>query len=86
MCTYTAAEITQTAEQIAFGDSRRSEHAVVAFDHIVQAQNLLAIADAHFQAAFDLFIIFRAQPCLHITAETFDSGSSQYAVPEHVFS
>lgn len=50
MCTYTAAEITQTAEQIAFGDSRRSEHAVVAFDHIVQAQNLLAIADAHFQA------------------------------------
>ena len=51
MCTYTAAEITQTAEQIAFGDSRRSEHAVVAFDHIVQAQNLLAIADAHFQAA-----------------------------------
>ena len=61
MCTYTAAEITQTAEQIAFGDSRRREHAVVAFDHIVQAQNLLAIADAHFQAAFDLFIIFRAR-------------------------
>mgnify|MGYP003014221408 CR=1 FL=1 len=38
MCTYTAAEITQTAEQIAFGDSRRSEHAVVAFDHIVTVE------------------------------------------------
>ena len=72
-----AAKVLDASHHGRIGNGRRREDAVVAFDHIVQAQNLLAIADAHFQAAFDLFIIFRAQPCLHITAETFDSGSSQ---------
>ena len=89
MCTYTAAEITQTAEQIAFGDSRRSEHAVVAFDHIVQAQNLLAIADAHFQAAFDLFIIFRhnracISPPRHLIAAAASTPSGAPPLPIYI--
>ena len=79
MRTHAAAKITQAVQQLAFGNSRGSKHAVVAFNHVVNGQHFVYIGNAHVDAAFNLCFIFRAQTCLHIAAKAFNCCGCQYA-------